>query len=126
LGSAWRGGYATGWRIAALLLLTLLVAIRPALLVGALFLATVAGATSSAAAAAGFGLLAALAVPRIVALDSAPSGMPAILTLRSKADLPFSRALTVETSRYSIQPWARFPHDAVAQWPQSALDRHYV
>jgi hypothetical protein len=61
LGMAWRAGYPTGWRIAGMRLLTLVVAIPPALLIGALALAAVAGATSSAAAAAGFGLLAAMA-----------------------------------------------------------------
>src|SRR2546421_2859404 len=60
--TAWRAGYATGWRIAGLRLLTFLLAILPGLVVSALVLAAIAGATSSApAAAALFGLLAALA-----------------------------------------------------------------
>jgi len=62
LGTAWRAGYATAWRIAGLRLLTFLLAILPGLLVGALVLATVAGAMNSAAAAAvSFGLVAAVA-----------------------------------------------------------------
>lgn len=61
LGTAWRAGYATGWRIAGLRLLTFLLAIVPGLLVGALVLATIVGAMSSPAAAVSFGLLAGLA-----------------------------------------------------------------
>jgi len=61
LGTAWRAGYATGWRIAGLRLLTFLLAIVPGLLVGALVLAAVVGAMSSTAAAVSFGLVAALA-----------------------------------------------------------------
>ena len=61
LGKAWRAGYATGWRIAGLRLLTFLLAIVPGFLVGSLVLAAVAGAMSSAAAAFGFGLMAAAA-----------------------------------------------------------------
>jgi hypothetical protein len=61
LGTAWRAGYATGWRIAGLRLLTFVLAIVPGLLVGALVLATVVGATNSATAAVSFGLVAALA-----------------------------------------------------------------
>src|SRR5438270_1517680 len=61
LGSAWRAGYATAWRIAGLRLLTFLLAILPGVLVGALVLAAVAGATSSAAAGVSFGLLSAMA-----------------------------------------------------------------
>jgi hypothetical protein len=60
LGTAWRAGYATAWRIAGLRVLTALLAIVPGLLVGALVVATVAGAMSSAADAVGFGLVAAL------------------------------------------------------------------
>jgi hypothetical protein len=58
LGKAWRAGYATGWRIAGLRLLTFLLAIVPGFLVGSLVLAAVAGAVNSAAAAVGFGLMA--------------------------------------------------------------------
>jgi hypothetical protein len=61
LGTAWRAGYATGWRIAGLRVLTFLLAIVPGLLVGALVLAAVVGAMSSTAAAVSFGLMAALA-----------------------------------------------------------------
>jgi hypothetical protein len=61
LRTAWRAGYATGWRIAGLRLLTFLLAIVPGLLVGALALATVVGVMNSAAAAVGFGLMTALA-----------------------------------------------------------------
>jgi hypothetical protein len=61
LGTAWRAGYATFWRIAGLRLLVALVALVPGLLVGALVLGAVAGAQTSAAAAVGFGLLAAAA-----------------------------------------------------------------
>ena len=61
LGSAWRSGYATGWRIAGLRLLTFLLAFAPGLLVGTLVLATVVAAMSSTAAGVGFGLFAALA-----------------------------------------------------------------
>ncbi len=61
LGKAWRAGYATGWRIAGLRLLTFLLAIVPGFLVGSLVLAAVAGAMSSAVAAFGFGLMAAVA-----------------------------------------------------------------
>lgn len=60
LGTAWRTGYATGWRIAGLRLLVLLLALVPAALVGALALAAVAGFGSSAGAGVGFGLMAAL------------------------------------------------------------------
>lgn len=60
-GIAWRAGYATGWRIAGLRLLVLVVAIVPGLLIGALVLSAVAGAASSPAAAVGFGLVAAVA-----------------------------------------------------------------
>jgi len=60
-GTAWRAGYATGWRIAGLRLLVLVVAILPGLLTGALVLGAVAGAAASPAAAVGFGLLAAVA-----------------------------------------------------------------
>jgi hypothetical protein len=59
LGTAWRAGYATGWRIAGLRVLTFLLAIVPGLLVGTLVVAAIAGAMSSAAAAVGFGLVAA-------------------------------------------------------------------
>jgi hypothetical protein len=59
LGSAWRAGLATGWRIAGLRLLVALVAILPGLLVGLLVLGAVAGTASSPAAAVAFGLLAA-------------------------------------------------------------------
>jgi len=62
LGRAWRAGYETGWRIAGLRLLTFLLAIVPGFLVGSLVLAAVAGAMSSAAAAVGFGLMAAAAI----------------------------------------------------------------
>jgi hypothetical protein len=61
LGTAWRAGYGTGWRIAGLRLLTFLLAIVPGFLIGALVLGAVVGATSSAAAAVSFGLLAGLA-----------------------------------------------------------------
>jgi len=62
LGTAWRAGYATGWRIAGLRLLTFVLAILPGLLISALVLAAVAGAANSApAAAVGLGLMAALA-----------------------------------------------------------------
>jgi hypothetical protein len=62
LGTAWRAGYATGWRIAGLRVLTFLLAIVPGVLVGSLVLATVVGAMSSApAAAVSFGLVAAVA-----------------------------------------------------------------
>ena len=61
LGSAWRAGYATGWRIAGLRLLTLALAILPGLAVSALVLAAIAGAGISAGAAVAFGLLAAMA-----------------------------------------------------------------
>jgi hypothetical protein len=61
LGTAWRSGYATGWRIAGLRLLTFLLAFVPGLLVGTLVLATVVAAMNSAAGAAGFGLFAAVA-----------------------------------------------------------------
>ncbi|OLC23904.1 MAG: hypothetical protein AUJ02_01220 [Chloroflexi bacterium 13_1_40CM_3_65_12] len=62
LGTAWRAGYVTGWRIAGLKLLTFLLAIVPGFLIGALVLGAVVGAMSSAAAAVGFGLLAAVAI----------------------------------------------------------------
>src|SRR4029077_20920848 len=61
LGTAWRAGYATAWRIAGLRLLTLLLTIVPGLLVSTLVLAAVAGAMDSAASAVGFGLVAAAA-----------------------------------------------------------------
>jgi hypothetical protein len=61
LGTAWLAGYATAWRIAGLRVLTFLLAIVPGMLVGALVLATIAGAMNSAAAAVSFGLVAALA-----------------------------------------------------------------
>ena len=61
LGTAWRSGYASGWRIAGLRLLTFLLAFVPGLLVGTLVLATVVAATSSAPIAVGFGLFAAVA-----------------------------------------------------------------
>ncbi len=61
LGKAWRAGYASGWRIAGLRLLTFLLAIVPGFLVGSLVLAAVAGATSSSPAAFGFGLMALVA-----------------------------------------------------------------
>ncbi len=61
LGTAWRSGYATGWRIAGLRLLTFLLAFVPGLLVGTLVLATVVAAMNSAAAGVGFGLFAAVA-----------------------------------------------------------------
>ena len=62
LGAAWRAGYATGWRIAGLRLLTFLLGLVPAVLIGTLVIGAVAGAASSApVAAAGFGMLAALA-----------------------------------------------------------------
>jgi hypothetical protein len=61
LRTAWRTGYATGWRIAGLRVLTFLLAIVPGLVVGSLVLATIAGAMSSAAVAVSFGLVAAAA-----------------------------------------------------------------
>lgn len=61
LGTAWRAGYATGWRIAGLRLLAFLLAIVPGLLVGTLVAAAVAGAMNSDAAAVSFGLAAAAA-----------------------------------------------------------------
>jgi hypothetical protein len=61
LGTAWRTGYATAWRIAGLRILTALLAIVPGLLVGALVVATIVGAMNSAADAVSFGLVAALA-----------------------------------------------------------------
>ena len=61
LGTAWRSGYASGWRIAGLRLLTFLLAFLPGLLVGTLVLATVVAAINSAAVAVGFGLFAAVA-----------------------------------------------------------------
>lgn len=61
LGAAWRAGYATGWQIAGLRLLTFLLAIVPGFLVGALVLGAVVGAMNSSATAVGFGLLAAAA-----------------------------------------------------------------
>lgn len=61
LGTAWRSGYATGWRIAGLRLLTFLLAFVPGLLVGTLVLATVIAVMNSAAVAMGFGLFAAVA-----------------------------------------------------------------
>ena len=61
LRTAWRAGYATGWRIAGLRLLTIVVAIVPGIVTGTLFLAFVVGAVNSDAAAIGFGLLGAVA-----------------------------------------------------------------
>jgi hypothetical protein len=61
LGTAWRAGYSTAWRIAGLRLLTFLLTIAPGLLVSSLVLAAVAGAMSSAPAAVGFGVVAAAA-----------------------------------------------------------------
>jgi hypothetical protein len=62
LGTAWRAGYRTFWRIAGLRLLVALVALVPGLLIGALVLGAVTGANASApAAAVGLGLLAAAA-----------------------------------------------------------------
>jgi hypothetical protein len=61
LGTAWRAGTASGWRIAGLRLLSFLLAIVPGLLVGALVVAAVAGASASAAAAVAFGLTAGIA-----------------------------------------------------------------
>ena len=61
LGSAWRAGYVTGWRIAGLRLLTFLLAIMPGFLVSALVLGAIVGAVSSAATAVVLGLLAAAA-----------------------------------------------------------------
>lgn len=61
LGVAWSAGYATGWRIAGLRVLTLLLGLVPALLFGTLAVVAVAGAVSSAPVVAlSFGLLAAL------------------------------------------------------------------
>src|SRR2546426_8937245 len=62
LGTAWGAGYVTGGGIARLPLLTLLLAIVPGFLIGAPGLGAVGGAMSSAAAAVGFGLLAAVAI----------------------------------------------------------------
>jgi len=62
LGTAWRAGYLTGWRIAGLRLLTFLLAVAPGFLIGALVLGTVVGAMNSAPAAVGLGLVAAAAV----------------------------------------------------------------
>jgi hypothetical protein len=62
LSTAWRAGYATGLRIAGLRLLTFVLAIVPGFVVGGLVLGAVVGAMNSAAAAVGFGLLAAAAV----------------------------------------------------------------
>lgn len=61
LGTAWRAGYASGWRVAGLRLLTFLLAIVPGLLVGALVVATIAGVSASTPAAILFGLTAGLA-----------------------------------------------------------------
>jgi hypothetical protein len=61
LGAAWRAGYASGWRIAGLRVLTFLLAIVPGLLVGALVVATVAGVSAQTPAAILFGLTAGLA-----------------------------------------------------------------
>jgi len=61
LGTAWRAGYATVWRIAGLRLLTFLLAIVPGFLIGALVLGAVVQAMNSSAAVVGFGLLAAAA-----------------------------------------------------------------
>jgi len=62
LGTAWRAGYQTGWRIAGLRLLTFLLAVAPGFLIGALVLGTVVGAMNSAPAAVGLGLVAAAAI----------------------------------------------------------------
>ena len=62
LGTAWRAGYASGWRVAGLRLLTFLLAIVPGLLVGALVVATIAGVGASTPAAILFGLTAGLAL----------------------------------------------------------------
>jgi len=62
LGTAWRAGYRTGWRIAGLRLLTFLLAVAPGFLIGALVLGTVVGAMNSAPAAVGLGLVAAAAI----------------------------------------------------------------
>ena len=59
---AWRAGYASGWRIAGLRVLTFLLAILPGALIGSLALAAVAGAGTSAAIAVTFGLLAGIAL----------------------------------------------------------------
>jgi len=60
LGKAWRAGYETGWRIAGLRLL--------GVLIGTLVVAAVAGAMDSAGAAAvGFGLVAAAVLPVSIA-----------------------------------------------------------
>src|SRR5438270_1544921 len=57
LGTAWKAGFPTGWRVAGLKILTFLLAAVPALLVFSLFAAAVAGASSSmVGAAVGFGL----------------------------------------------------------------------
>lgn len=61
LGTAWRAGYATAWRVAGLRLLTALLAIVPGLLVGTLIVATIVRAMNASVDAVGFGLLAALA-----------------------------------------------------------------
>lgn len=58
LGRAWRLGYASGWRIAGLRLLTFLLALVPGVLAGTLILATVVTAINSSIAALGFGLFA--------------------------------------------------------------------
>lgn len=58
LGKAWRLGYASGWRIAGLRLLTLLLTLVPGVLAGTLVLATVVAAVNSSIAALGLGLFA--------------------------------------------------------------------
>jgi hypothetical protein len=61
LGTAWRAGYGTAWRIAGLRILTALLAIVPGLLIGSLAVAAVVGVmTSAGMAAASFGLAAVL------------------------------------------------------------------
>jgi hypothetical protein len=61
LRTAWRAGYATGWRIAGLRLLTALLTLVPGILTGTLFFAFAVRAMDSDVAAIGFGLLAAVA-----------------------------------------------------------------
>ncbi|HSP08784.1 MAG TPA: hypothetical protein VLU92_04225 [Candidatus Dormibacteraeota bacterium] len=62
LGTAWRLGYASGWRIAGLRLLTFLLALVPGMLVGTLVVAAVVAAINSSVAALGFGLFAVVAL----------------------------------------------------------------
>lgn len=62
LGRAWRLGYASGWRIAGLRLLTFLLALVPGVLAGTLVLATVVAAFNSSIAALLFGLFAFAAI----------------------------------------------------------------